>query len=92
MLNFKNPKLWQTVLRTNQKATPALRHMSYTHNFYQPPVFYCNGMKYVNDYVIDEYEPVIQAFIQRRWTTKREVYPKFSMVEDMEDYHDSMYL
>jgi hypothetical protein len=31
--------------------------MSFIHNFHQPPVFYVNGIKYVNDYDLEEYRP-----------------------------------
>lgn len=47
--------------------------MSFTHNFHQPPVFYINGIKYINDYDLDEYRPQVQAFLSRRRTTKREI-------------------
>jgi hypothetical protein len=47
--------------------------MSFTHNFHQPPVFYINGIKYINDYDLDEYRPQVQAFLTRRRTTKREI-------------------
>ena len=49
------------------------RQMSYIHNFHQPPVFYINGIKYINDYDLDEYRPQVQAFLTRRRTTKREI-------------------
>jgi hypothetical protein len=47
--------------------------MSFTHNFHQPPVLYINGIKYINDYDLEEYRPQVQAFLTRRRTTKREV-------------------
>lgn len=47
--------------------------MSYFHNFHSPPQFYVNGIKYVNDYVLEEYRPQVQAFLTKRRTTKREI-------------------
>ena len=66
--------------------------MSYIHNFHHPPVLYVNDTKYVNDYDISEYEPVVQAFLTRRWVTKREVHPKIDILPTMKDYKDSLYL
>lgn len=33
--------------------------MSFIHNFHQPPIFYINGIKYINDYDLDEYRPQV---------------------------------
>ena len=73
--------------------------MSFIHNFHQPPVFYINGIKYVNDYDLEEYRPQVQAFLTRRRTSKREIRkwyfinldiaPKIWVQEDMgSDYKD----
>ena len=61
--------------------------MSYTTNLHHPIKFYVNGIKYQNDWVMEEYVPQIQAFLTRRRTTKREVPPKVHIMEDMgEDF------
>lgn len=66
--------------------------MAYIHNFHHPPVLYVNNIKYINDYDTSEYEPVVQAFLGRRWIAKREVYPKIEILPTMTDYRDSLYL
>ena len=50
-----------------------------------------NGIKYVNDYVIDEYKPQIQAFLNRRWTTKREIHPKISILTQLKEYRQTFF-
>ena len=49
-------------------------------------------MKYINDWDISEYEPVVQTFLTKRWTTKREVFPKIEIMPTMKGYEDSLYL
>lgn len=56
---------------------------SFYHNLHHPPVYYVNGLRYVNDYDIEEYLPQVKAFLTRRWTTKREVPAKIAIMEDM---------
>jgi hypothetical protein len=69
-----------------------VRNFAYIHNFHHPPVLYINNTKYVNDYDISEYEPVVQAFLSKRWISKREVYPKIEILPTMQGYRDSLYL
>lgn len=69
-----------------------VRRFAYIHNFHHSPVFYVNNAKYVNDYDLSEYEPVVQAFLGRRWITKREVPPKLEILPTMTGYRDSLYL
>ena len=78
--------------KLNKPFTFSLRHFAYIHNFHHPPLFYVNDIRYVNDYDISEYEPLVQAFLGRRWITKREVYPKIEVLPNMDDYKDSLYL
>ena len=33
------------------------RSLSYTHNLHQPPAYYVDGHKHINDYDIEEYRP-----------------------------------
>ena len=53
-----------------------LRGLSYIHNLHQPPTYYVNGVKHINDYDTEEYRPQIQAFLTKRRTVKREIPPK----------------
>jgi hypothetical protein len=65
-------------------------------------VFYINGIKYVNDYDLEEYRPQVQAFLTRRRTTKREIgnpytlltllAPKLWILDNLgHDYRDVYY-
>jgi len=68
------------------------RCLSYTHNFHSPPFFYVNGIRYINDHDLEDYEPSVRAFLGKRWTTKREIPPKIAIVEDLgRDYHHVYY-
>jgi hypothetical protein len=52
--NFQTNFVGFASLVQNSRAS-----MSFTHNFHQPPVFYINGIKYINDYDLDEYRPQV---------------------------------
>ena len=56
---------------------------SFTHNFHQPTIYYVNGIQRQTDYNTDVYAPHIRAFLTKRWTTKREIPPKVSIMHDM---------
>ena len=63
------------------------RTFSFISNLHQPPIFYVNGKRHVNDYDIEEYRPQIQAFLTKRRPVKREVPPKAWLQRDMgEDF------
>jgi predicted hydrolase (HD superfamily) len=64
---------------------------SFTHNFHHPPQYYVNGIKHVFDYDITQYKPQIQAFLQKRWTSKREVHPKIAIMDDMGAEYETVY-
>ena len=76
----------------NVLASHQIRKFAFIHNFHHPPIFYVNDVGYTNDYDISEYEPVVQAFLTRRWISKREVYPKLEILPVMENYRNSLYL
>lgn len=66
--------------------------MSYVHNLHQPPAYYVNGVKHINDFDIEEYRPQIRAFLTKRRTVKREVPPKVSILRDLgPDYQMDYY-
>ena len=67
------------------------RTMSYVTNLHQAPSFYVNGVKYINDFDIEEYRPQIQAFLTKRRTTKREVPPKAWVIKDMGNNYTQEY-
>ena len=57
--------------------------LSYYHNFHNPTIMYVNGRKHTTDYNTDLYKPHIRSFLTKRWTTKREIPPKISIMRDM---------
>jgi hypothetical protein len=59
------------------------RLFSFYHNFHSPPFYYVNGIRYIYDYDLEEYEPTVRAFLTKRWTTKREIPAKIAIIEDM---------
>jgi len=67
------------------------RNFSFYHNLHHPPFFYVNGIKYINDYDLEEYKPQVQAFITRRRVVKREIPPKVSILEDMGPQYRHVY-
>ena len=55
-------------------------------------MFYVNGIKYINDYDLEEYKPQVQAFLTKRRTVKREIPPKVWILKDMgEDFKTTYY-
>ena len=73
-----------------KRMNPA-RAMSYIHNLHQPPTYYVNGVKHINDYDTEEYRPQIQAFLTKRRTVKREIPPKVSIIKDLGDDYQMDY-
>ena len=80
------------MLTAANKATPSsqrqLTHLqracfSYNHNFHHPTHFYVNGIRHTTDYNTDLYAPHIRAFLTKRWTARREIPPKISIMRDM---------
>jgi hypothetical protein len=67
------------------------RNFSFTHNFHSPPWYYVNGIKHTEDYDLEEYEPAVRAFLTKRWTTKREIPPKISILDDMGQHYGHVY-
>lgn len=67
------------------------RFMSFTHNLHSPPFFYVNGIRYIQDHDLEDYEPSVQAFLGKRWTTKREVPPKIAIQDDLGDSYRHVY-
>lgn len=67
------------------------RGFSYISNLHQAPAMYVNGIKYTNDYDIEEYRPQIQAFLTKRRTVKREVPPKAYILKNMGEDYKSIY-
>lgn len=68
-----------------------MRNLSFTHNLHQPPSFYVNGIRHINDYDIYEYRPQIQAFLTKRRTVKREIPGKVAIVRDLGDNYKADY-
>ncbi len=89
MLNLKGREL---ISKSRSVSKLALRPFAYIHNFHHPPAVYVNNKKHIFDWDITEYEPVVRAFLTKRWTTKREVYPKIEILPTMKAYRDSLYL
>ena len=68
------------------------RAFSVVSNLHQPPIYYLNGQKQINDYDTEEYRPQIQAFLTKRRTVKREVPAKAWVIKDMgEEYRTTYY-
>ena len=67
------------------------RSFSFTHNFHSPPHYYVNGVRYIEDYDLEEYEPAVRAFLTKRWTTKREVPPKVAILDDLGKEYSHVY-
>jgi hypothetical protein len=72
------------------RQTPK-RLFSFIHNFHSPPSYYVNGIRYVQDYDLEEYEPSVRAFLTKRWTTKREIPPKIAILDDMGASYNHVY-
>ena len=67
------------------------RSFAFIHNLHQPPAFYVNGKKFINDFDLEEYRPQIQAFLTKRRTVKREIPPKVYILKNMGDDYKSVY-
>lgn len=50
------------------------RNFSYIHNFHSPSKYFLLGKEYIYDNTIDDYNNLfIRAFMNKRWTTKKEI-------------------
>ena len=67
------------------------RSFSFYHNFHTPPSYYVNGIRYVQDYDLEEYTPTVRAFLTKRQMTKREVYPKIAIMQDLGENYSHVY-
>ena len=65
--------------------------MSFTHNFHHPTTYFVNGVKHTTDYNTDVYSPQVRAFLKKRWTAKREIPPKISVMRDMGPSYQQVY-
>ena len=65
--------------------------LSYAHNFHHPHIYFGNGVKKTFDYNIDYYAPHIRAFLTKRWTARREIPPKISVLKDMGPSYRQVY-
>ena len=86
------------MLTATKKATKggqlsqiAKASMSFTHNFHHPTIYFVNGIKHTTDYNIDLYSPQVRAFLAKRWTTKREIPPKITVMRDMGPSYRQIY-
>ena len=74
----------------------ASKHFSITHNYHSPATLWVNGREYKFDDNLEEYSSYIQAFLNRRYTHKKEISPKIKVLKDMNnvlrDYHNSFYV
>ena len=86
----KAAKLCQ-LARLDPTRLSSARAMSYIHNLHQPPTYYVNGVKHINDYDTEEYRPQIQAFLTKRRTVKREIPPKVAIIKDLGDDYQMDY-
>ncbi len=64
---------------------------SFNHNFHHPVEFYFNGVCHNSDYNTDVYKPHVRAFLTRRWTARREIPPKISVMKDMGESYKQTY-
>ena len=65
--------------------------LSYYHNFHHPTIFYVNGKKHQTDYNTDMYTPHVRAFLTKRWSAKRELPAKISIMNDMGPDYKQVY-
>lgn len=68
------------------------KHFSVIHNYHSPSVIYVNGREIIHDEKLNEYNKYIQAFLNKRFTHKKEIYPKISILEAVPSYHDTFYI
>ncbi len=45
------------IILGNDLIRSNVKFMSFFHNFHSPPYYYANGIKYINDYDLEEYKP-----------------------------------
>ena len=51
-----------------------IKNFSFIHNFHSPPIYYIYKKEYEFDNTIKDYSNLfIRAFLNKRWTTKKEV-------------------
>jgi hypothetical protein len=67
------------------------RTFSFYHNLHSPPQFYVNGIKYIQDYDLDEYESTIKALLTKRQPVKREIPAKIAILDDLGSEYKSIY-
>lgn len=69
------------------------RAFSFIHNFHNPGHYYINGIRYIQDYDLEEYEPAVRAYVTKRWTCKREIPAKLAILPELpqQDYAQVFY-
>lgn len=67
------------------------RQFAFFHNLHSPPHYYVNGIRYLQDYDLDEYEPAIKAFLTKRWPVKREIPAKVAILDDLGEHYRQVY-
>lgn len=68
------------------------RHFSIIHNYHCPRVLFSGIREFINDENITEYNKYIQAFLNKRFTHKKEVPPKISILNTSKEYHNTLYI
>jgi hypothetical protein len=72
------------------------KNFSIIHNYYSPPILWSdkNYIEYEDN--IQEYNPYIQAFLNKRRIHKKEIEPKIKILKDVEStlkyYHNTFYI
>jgi len=68
------------------------KHLSIIHNYHCPKVLYSGMREFTYEEKTSEYNKYIQAFLNKRFTHKKEITPKISIINVPNGYHNTLYI
>jgi hypothetical protein len=72
------------------------KKFSIIHNYHSPYIVWSSGTNCIFDDNINEYNEYIQAFLEKRFTHKKEIWAKIKVLKDLDkilkDYHNTFYV
>lgn len=82
--------------KTSVLISFSTKKFSIIHNYHSPYIVWSNGANCIFDDNINEYNEYIQAFLEKRFTHKKEIWPKIKILKDLgkilKDYHNTFYV
>ncbi len=95
--NYRLFDIQKTTFKNNSKNTfsglynTQIRNFSIAHNYHSPKVLYSGIREFTHEENISSYNKYIQAFLNKRFTHKKEITPKIGILNIPKGYHNTLY-